>query len=61
VLSPKVGANLITLSVLSTALACILYFEKLRRARSANLMLVTLLIPSVKIPLNYTFLDEMVD
>ena len=38
-----------------------LYFEILRRAGSANLMLVTLMIPPVIIALNYTFLGERVE
>ena len=48
------------LSLLSTALAYLLYFEILRRAGSANLMLVTLLTTPVTIGLSCTFLGERV-
>ena len=60
-LAPKVWTSLIALSLVSTALAYLLYFEILRRAGSANLMLVTLLIPPVTIALSYTFLGERVE
>jgi drug/metabolite transporter (DMT)-like permease len=56
-----VWTSLIALSLVSTALAYLLYFEILRRAGSANLMLVTLLIPPVTIALSYTFLGERVE
>ena len=54
-LAAEVWTSLMALSLLSTALAYILYFEILRRAGSANLMLVTLLIPPVTIALSSTF------
>ena len=60
-LAPKVWTSLIALSLVSTTLAYLLYFEILRRAGSANLMLVTLLIPPVTIALSYTFLGERVE
>ena len=56
-LAPVWGA-LIGVAVLSTALAYLLYFEILRLAGSANLMLVTLLIPPVAVTLGVLFLDE---
>lgn len=60
-LAAEVWTSLMALSLLSTALAYILYFEILRRAGSANLMLVTLLIPPVTIALSSTFLGERVE
>lgn len=57
-LSVDVWAALIAVAVLSTALAYLLYFEILRRAGSANLMLVTLLIPPVAVGLGAGFLGE---
>ena len=57
-LSIEVWAALIALALLSTALAYLLYFKILVRAGSANLMLVTLLIPPVAIALSTTFLGE---
>ncbi len=57
-LSAQVWASLIALAIFSTALAYILYFRILVRAGSANLMLVTLLVPPVAVGLAYTFLDE---
>ncbi len=57
-LSVEVWSSLIAVAVLSTALAYLLYFEILARAGSANLMLVTLLIPPVAVALSYTFLGE---
>ncbi len=46
------------MSLLSTALAYLLYFAILARAGAANLMLVTLLIPPFAIALGATFLGE---
>ena len=57
-LSADVWASLLAVSLLSTAVAYLLYFEILIRAGSANLMLVTLLIPPVAVGLSSTFLDE---
>jgi len=57
-LSTKVWASLIAIALLSTALAYLLYFKILLRAGSANLMLVTLLIPPVAVSLSIAFLDE---
>jgi drug/metabolite transporter (DMT)-like permease len=57
-LSLNVWASLIALALFSTALAYLLYFEILVRAGSANLMLVTLLIPPISVCLGYTFLGE---
>jgi len=59
-LSIKVWSSLIALATLSTALAYLLYFRILVRAGSANLMLVTLLIPPVAIGLSSTLLDERI-
>jgi len=59
-LSAKVWSSLIAVAVLSTALAYLLYFRILVRAGSANLMLVTLLIPPVAVGLSTTFLDESI-
>ncbi len=57
-LSVEVWASLLAVSLLSTAMAYLLYFEILVRAGSANLMLVTLLIPPFAVGLSYTFLGE---
>jgi drug/metabolite transporter (DMT)-like permease len=57
-LSGEVWASLIGLSILSTAVAYLLYFKILVRAGSANLMLVTLLIPPIAVALSFTFLGE---
>lgn len=57
-LSVEVWVSLLAVSILSTAVAYLLYFEILKRAGSANLMLVTLLIPPIAIGLSYTFLGE---
>jgi drug/metabolite transporter (DMT)-like permease len=56
--SLPVWASLVSMSVLSTALAYILYFAILIRAGAANLMLVTLLIPPFAIALGVMFLGE---
>jgi drug/metabolite transporter (DMT)-like permease len=56
-----VWASLMAVAILSTALAYLLYFEILIRAGSANLMLVTLLIPPVAVGLGHTFLGERLD
>ncbi len=57
--SASVWGALLALSALSTALAYLLYFAVLKRAGSANLMLVTLLIPPFSISLGVIFLDEV--
>jgi len=57
-LSVDVWASLLAVAILSTAVAYLLYFEILVRAGSANLMLVTLLIPPVAVALSFTFLGE---
>ena len=57
-LSAEVWAALLAIALLSTALAYLLYFKILARAGSANLMLVTLLIPPVAVGLSFTFLGE---
>ena len=57
-LSVDVWACLLALALLSTAVAYLFYFEILVRAGSANLMLVTLLIPPIAVGLSYTFLGE---
>ena len=57
-LSAEVWASLIAVAFLSTAVAYLLYFTILVRAGSANLMLVTLLIPPIAAGLGVTFLGE---
>ena len=57
-LSGGVWAALISVSLLSTVVAYMLYFNILVRAGSANLMLVTLLIPPVAVGLSFAFLGE---
>ena len=57
-LSPNVWTSLISIAVLSTAVAYLLYFAILARAGAANLMLVTLLIPPFAIGLGVIFLGE---
>lgn len=57
-LSIEVWASLIAVAILSTAVAYVLYFKILIRAGSANLMLVTLLIPPIAVGLSVTFLGE---
>ncbi len=57
-LSTEVWASLIAVAILSTAIAYLLYFKILARAGSANLMLVTLLIPPIAVGLSVTFLNE---
>ncbi|WP_254054664.1 DMT family transporter [Roseovarius sp. EL26] len=57
-LSSGVWASLFGLAALSTVLAYILYFAILVRAGSANLMLVTLMIPPFSIGLGVAFLGE---
>ena len=57
-LSVEVWASLLAVALMSTAVAYLLYFEILARAGSANLMLVTLLIPPIAVGLSYTFLGE---
>ena len=59
-LSVSVWGALIGLAVLSTALAYALYFAILERAGSANLLLVTLLIPPFAIGLGFLFLGERI-
>ncbi len=57
-LSSEVWASLLAVALMSTAVAYLLYFQILARAGSANLMLVTLMIPPIAVSLSYTFLDE---
>ncbi len=57
-LSSGVWASLISVAVLSTAVAYLLYFAILARAGAANLMLVTLLIPPFAVGLGVLFLGE---
>ncbi|MDA9981685.1 DMT family transporter [Gammaproteobacteria bacterium] len=57
-LSAEVWASLIAVAILSTAVAYLLYFRILVRAGSANLMLVTLLIPPIAVGLSVAFLGE---
>ena len=57
-LSTEVWASLLAVALLSTAVAYLLYFKILARAGSANLMLVTLLIPPIAVSLSVAFLGE---
>ena len=57
-LSTNVLLSLIGLGFFSTALAYLLYFTILSRAGSANLLLVTLLIPPVTISMTYSILNK---
>jgi drug/metabolite transporter (DMT)-like permease len=57
-LSTEVWASLVAVAILSTAVAYLFYFKILARAGSANLMLVTLLIPPIAVGLSVTILDE---
>lgn len=57
-LSIGVWASLLAIAILSTAVAYLLYFKILVRAGSANLMLVTLLIPPIAVTLSVIFLGE---
>ena len=57
-LSVEVWASLLAVAILSTAVAYLLYFTILVRAGSANLLLVTLLIPPFAIGLGVAFLGE---
>ena len=59
-LSVSVWGALMGLAILSTALAYVLYFAILVRAGSANLLLVTLLIPPFAIGLGFLFLGERI-
>lgn len=57
-LSMEVWTSLLALAIFSTAIAYLLYFKILARAGSANLMLVTLLIPPIAVTLSMVFLQE---
>jgi drug/metabolite transporter (DMT)-like permease len=57
-LSASVWGALLGMAALSTALAYVLYFAILVRAGTANLLLVTLLIPPFAIGLGVVFLGE---
>jgi len=57
-MSSEVWASLLAIAILSTAVAYLVYFRILVRAGSANLMLVTLLIPPVAVTLGVVFLGE---
>ncbi len=59
-LSAHVWGALWGMAALSTALAYVLYFAILARAGSANLLLVTLLIPPFAISLGAAFLGERI-
>jgi drug/metabolite transporter (DMT)-like permease len=60
-LSSEVWGALIGMAILSTALAYFLYFAILARAGSANLLLVTLLIPPFAILFGAVFLGEKIE
>jgi drug/metabolite transporter (DMT)-like permease len=57
-LSTGVRASLIGVAIVSIALAYILYFNIMVLAGSANLILVTLLIPPIGVTLSVVFLGE---
>ena len=57
-LSAQAWGAILSLSVIGTAAAYLLYFEILRIAGAANTMLVTLMIPPVAIALGAAFLGE---
>jgi drug/metabolite transporter (DMT)-like permease len=57
-LSASVWGALLGMATLSTAMAYVLYFAILVRAGTANLLLVTLLIPPFAIGLGFLFLGE---
>jgi drug/metabolite transporter (DMT)-like permease len=57
-LSPKTWAAILSLAILSTALAYIFFYRIMARAGSNNVMLVTLLIPISAISLGVIFLGE---
>lgn len=57
-LAPETWAALLALAILSTSLAYLLYFAILARAGTANLLLVTLLIPPFAVGLGAVFLGE---
>jgi drug/metabolite transporter (DMT)-like permease len=57
-LAPGAWAAIVGLSVLSTAVAYVLYFKLLESAGATNLLLVTLLIPVSAILLGSLFLNE---
>ena len=57
-LSASVWGALLGMATLSTAIAYVLYFTILVRAGTANLLLVTLLIPPFAIGLGFLFLGE---
>ncbi|MDG1299338.1 MAG: DMT family transporter [Paracoccaceae bacterium] len=57
-LSLHVWSSVLGVAIISTAIAYFLYFEILARAGSANLMLVTVMIPPVAVTLSSTFLGE---
>ena len=59
-LSTGVWASLMAVAIFSTAIAYLLYFKILALAGSANLMLVTLLIPPIGVGLSVVFLDEKI-
>ena len=59
-LSVTVWAALLSIAILSTAVAYMLYFATLVRAGAANLMLVTLLKPPFAIALGALFLGEQI-
>lgn len=56
--SVPVWGAVLFISIMSTAVAYLLYFEILVRSGAANVMLVTLLVPAVAITLGTIFLDE---
>jgi drug/metabolite transporter (DMT)-like permease len=58
-LSGGTWAALLSLAVVSTSCAYLLYFAILKRAGAANLMLVTLLLPPFAIALGAAFLGEV--
>ncbi len=56
-----VWASILTLAVLSTALAYVLYFRILVSSGATNMLLVTLLVPVSAIGLGFVFLNEALE
>ena len=57
---PAIGA-IVTLALLCTAFAYILYFRLIDSAGATNALLVTLLVPPVAILLGWLILGELID
>ncbi|MGL4263177.1 MAG: EamA family transporter, partial [Afipia sp.] len=58
---PATWLAVLGLASLSTALACILFFQIIERSGASTVMLVTLLVPLSAILLGYFFLGERIE